>query len=411
MLALVAIALALWAGRHLEEVRKRHREARSAERFVVKVQDQIRQVEALYQRPIHDLRFARRQVVRQLAAVVGELGLSRDATRHPRASRSVGRLYSAVRQDRAAAHFFDQLWRSGERSPELARARAVVHGRMLIRRLIAPRPTIGQDPTRETPLLDSWTALAECFSVIAPDDPQPGQILSQLRRLDVAAATDFPSLEPWLAAVPELGYQLEAEGVDPAWLLGSLHVMQGRFMMARSEGDVEQARPSWAAAIEAFNEAQMRRPSDSDVFLGLCSAWLDVLRADLGSPNTNDRAPLSRAPLSRAPLSRAPLSRAPRFSQAEVSCQDGLRTAPESVPLLLGRSEVDLLHAQWRLERNLDPSPWILDSRRLTERVLALAPDHPGALADAAEADRLEAEQTDRLEAEQTDRLEASLTP
>ena len=397
VIALVVLASAFWAGSHLEEIRKRHREARAAEGFVAKVQGQIREVEALYQRPIHDLRFARRQVVRQVAAVVGELGLNRDVSRHPQASLSVGRLYSAVRQDRAAAHFFDQLWRSGERSTELARARAVVHGRMLIRRWIAPRrwiepgPVAADEQANGGVSLDSWAAMEESFHVIAPEDPRTAQMLGQLRDVGAVAGTDAPALDEWLSALPELGPQLEAEGVDPAWLAGSLHLIQARLLMAGSDQDIERARPSWTAAIEAFNEAQMRRPSDSDVFLGLCAAWLDVLRADLRiRVSDDDTAPLSRAPLSRAPLSRAPLSRAPRFSQAEVSCQDGLRTAPESIPLLLGRSEVDLLHAEWRLERELDPSPWILDSRRLIERVLAQVPDQAEALADAAQADRLE---------------------
>ena len=388
VIAVVVLALALWAGFQLEEARKSRRQERAAERFTATVRTQIQDVEDLYQRPIHDLRFARRQVARQLAAVVGELGLNRDARRHPQARWSVGRLYSAVRQDRTAAHFFDQLWRSGDRSPELARSRAVAHGRQLARRLISPRLTepLGQSWS------ESWTALEQSLDVMAAGDEPSQRLLAWLRApKDAESDESVQVLEPWMSRVPEIGPQLEAVGVDPAWLLGSLHLIQARALVARhpetawTPEAIESARPSWTAAIEAFNEAQGRRPSDSDVFLGLCSAWLDVLRADLGSPDEAPPTQPSRTPLSRAPLSRAPLSR-----QAEVSCQDGLRTAPESIPLLLGRSKVDLLHARWRLEQQLDPSPWILDSRRSTEQVLALEPDQSDALADQQEATALE---------------------
>ena len=409
MVVVVAVtAMAVVVGQQLTTRWEIQRGARKAADFAAKADAQAQRVEGLYLQPIHDLRFARRQVARQLAAVVGELGLGRDAERYPEARRSVARLYSAIRRDDVAGHFLDQLWQAEDHSPEVACARSLAHGRRLVMMLIAPRTRVSGQQGEATALPDMDTleepaakleqSLRFCHGEPAATDaalewlqgrragdprsgdprsgdPRSGDPRSGDPHASVAA-TD--ALERLSTVVLELS-GLEAAGVDPQALAAAVHLIHSR-LSAREPGPSASAR---TAAVEAFEHARARRPSDPDVLLGLCAARLDELELEMARERAHGAGTEPGTPGAAGP--------GPQFARAEVACQDGLRTSPDSIPLLLGRSRVDLLHARQRLLHGLDPSPWITDSRRLTRHVLALDPGNALALADEAEAAALEA--------------------
>ena len=367
----------------LELVDARRRQA-TVDRFLAGIDDQVRAVAEPIRRPLHDIRPLRRALAMQLGSLTRELGLDRAA--RPRAATAVGRLYAALGDDTAAVRFFDSAWEGGP-SADTATARAAVYTRLILRDVVRRRPVdvSGTEPTNAEPTIDEPTAEVLRGRLLAARDSlaaRPGGAADEAwwhavdaalaqwdgeDRLAAAAATARAAQEARQGGVAE-PFDAWSDSGGAGWA-GQLELRHGDLLWAA--GDGVGARSAWQRAEQDLRGALETWPSDLRLYRALCASWVRRLHAaEPGTP--------------------AP------FSQAEASCQDGLRVDADDLALLTAHSWVDLAHARRRLRDGADPRPFLDDSRRKIERIRrqagsAASPWASMVAADERDASALEA--------------------
>ncbi len=308
--------------------------------------------------PLHDVRpeldaaRARLDRLEKRVAVLGEIAVGPG-------NAALGRGFLALHDFEAARQHLERAWFAGEHSPEVA----VALGRALAA-LYRERHAKAKWKDRE----DSTRILGEAQTHLR--DPA----LEMLRK-GVGAEAESPELVEAMLALCEGRWDEAVENARAAidrlpWLYEA-RVLEGDALQELGRerfesGDNAGAAEAFDGAEEALRRAAELGRSDPAPFRGLCD--LGLRRAELGlfgsGGNLED-------------LVRTFLP----------ECEEATAADPGDVRALLGMSALWIRLAEWRLEREEDPSEALDRTEEAARRAMVLNPDDaeaPTRLASAA---------------------------
>lgn len=348
----------------------RHRESATVERFLAGIDDQVATVDGLYRRSLHDIRAPRRELATQLGAMARELGLDRSPARRSRETTAMGRLYAALGQDATAVQFYAAAWQDGAPSDLLAEASATAHGRTILDEWVCHGPESAPDGA-SADLQHALSRIEASRQVLAsPSTAEPEAVGTEREAILVWWTTFLDALQRGLegetarigVAAAQARRNPQASVWGPAggagWA-GYLELWHGDLLWR--SGAAEQAHEAWRRAIEDLRSALVARPSDLRLHRALCATWARRLNIE--------RRPTEPGGIGGIDSHAGMAGSAAPFSQAEASCQDGLRVDGGDPVLLVAHSRVDLAHARRRLAEGADPRPYLADSRQKLERI------------------------------------------
>ncbi len=341
------------------------------------VEDTVRHA---FTAPLHDVRDelgAARSRLLELEIRVAATGHLATGPGHA----ALGRGYLSLHDYSAARMHLEKAWEAGARHPEVA----VAFGRALAALYLQRRAEV------------EWEEATEREKALAGARTELGDPARELLKQGREVATESPELVEALLASCEERWQdavrQSAAAHDRLPWLYDARVLEGEAWREFGRELLEVGENS--GAVDAFDSAEeaLRRAvsfgrSDPAAFQSLCD--LGLKRAELGLFGIGGN------------LEKV-------VADALPDCESAATADPDSADAVLGKSALWVRLAEWRLERQEDPTEALENTERAAREALLLAPDDGDPSIRLASAAVLRAQYRLGLDKDPTEDLERAV--